>query len=182
MKISKLIPIILILTVVLTACQFISPGKPKTTEAAATEAPAGIPYPTGETVALPLVSSNNEPYPSPGTQTTQAAGKPYPEAQAAGPTAANAAAYPGPGAQTLTGQSEPILPELKNGAEIQWSQVESVIFSGQVDKVSQTHDLKVYITLKDGRKFATVEPAIDDILKLVKACGELCKNIKIATE
>jgi len=56
------------------------------------------------------------------------------------------------------------------------------IGSGLVTKVMQTHDMKVYVTLEDGRTFVTVEPAIDDIIRLIEECGELCQDIKIATE
>ena len=184
MKIHKLIPLMVALALLMTACQLgssVSKNSQGEVPAQSTVSAGGIPYPTGETVALPAIASNSKPYPATGEQAVQPASVPYPgPKQPAAPAAPSA--YPAPAVTPLTGQSEPVYPDLQDGAEIKWSQVESIVFSGQLDKVGQTHDLKVYITLKDGRTFSTVEPAIDDIIKLVKACGELCKDIKVATE
>jgi len=187
MKISKLILAVLALVFASAACQIFGLGPAPATEVAATEAPAptaagGVPYPEGSAVALPVISGGADPYPGSGVPVTPLASGAYPEAGATLPAAAAQEAYPAPAAQPLTAQSEPVLPELKDGAEVQWSQVEKIVFSGQVVKIGQTHDLNVTITLKDGRTFKTVEPAIDDILKLVQACGDLCKDIKVATE
>lgn len=186
MKITKFIPLMLVFALVLTSCQLFPAGTPPASGVPVTEAPAatvtgGVPYPGNSQVALPVVSNNSaNAYPSPGAPVAQSA---YPVPISANPTeAAAAAAYPGPTAQSLAPQTAPVYPELKDGAEIKWEQVQSIINSGQVVKVGQTHDLKVYITLKDGRTFATTEPAIDDILNLVKACGDLCKDIRVATQ
>jgi hypothetical protein len=180
MKIYKLIPLIVALTLLMTSCQLGS-SVSKNVPAQSTVSAGGIPYPTSETVALPAIASNSKPYPATGEQAVQPASVPYPAPKQPVEPAAPIA-YPAPAVTPLTGQSEPVCPDLQDGAEIKWSQVESIVYSGQVDKVGQTHDLKVYITLKDGRTFSTVEPAIDEIIKLVKACGELCKDIKVATE
>jgi hypothetical protein len=188
MKISKLIPVILMFVFVLTACQMFSPGVKPTTEVAALSVPAAtpagaVPYPEGSQVALPVVSNGAYPYPASGAQASPVAMGPYPAAGATVPPAAAAVnAYPGPTAPAMTAQAEPVLPDLKDGANVDWAQVKDIIFSGQVVKVGQTHALNVTITLKDGRTFKTVEPAIDDVINLVKACGDLCKDIKIATE
>jgi hypothetical protein len=185
MKISKLILVILVLVFASAACQLFGSGTAPATEVAATEAPAptaagGIPYPETGAVASPGAANNA--YPESEVQLPPLANAAYPEAGATLPAAAAQMAYPSPVAQPLTAQSEPVLPELKDGAEVQWSQVKDIVFSGQVVNIGQTHDLNVTITLKDGRMFKTVEPAIDDILKLVQACGDLCKDIKVATE
>jgi hypothetical protein len=187
MKISKLIPVILVFMMTLTACQLFSSGTAPATEVAAPSAPAptaagAVPYPEGSQVALPVVSNEGYPEPALGAQSTPMAGG-YPEPPGTPPAAVAVMAYPSPAAaQALTAQTEPVYPDLKDGAEVAWSQVKDIIFSGQVVKVGQTHDLSVYITLKDGRTFKTVEPAIDDVIKLVKACGTLCQDIRIATE
>ncbi len=75
-----------------------------------------------------------------------------------------------------------LYPDLKDGDSLEWEQAMGAVYSSQVTKVMQTHDLKVYLTFKDGRTLVTVEPAIDDILKLIDSCGDLCKDIKVATE
>ena len=48
--------------------------------------------------------------------------------------------------------------------------------------VMQTHALKVYLTLKDGRTLLSIEPAIDEVMKVIQSCGDPCKNILVATE
>jgi hypothetical protein len=171
MKISKLIPIILIAVFVLTACQLFSSGTSPATQVASTEAsaapsPGAYPYPqVGADSAYP--SPIPFPYPEPGNTVT---------------TPGAVSAYPSPVTQSPALKTAPVYPDLKDGAEVAWSQVKDIFFSGQVVKISQTHDLNVYITLNDGRTFKTVEPAIDDVLKLVQTCGDLCKDIKVATE
>jgi hypothetical protein len=178
MKISQLIALSLVMTLVLTGCQLFSSGSGV---APATEVPAAAatPYPDGSQVALPVISSGA--YPGSEAQLTPMAGGAYPESGGSKPALA-AEAYPAPAAQSLVAQLEPVLPELKDGAEVAWSQVKEIVFSGQVVKIGQTYDLNVTLTLKDGRKFKTVEPGIDDILKLVQACGTLCQDIKVATK
>jgi hypothetical protein len=73
-------------------------------------------------------------------------------------------------------------PELQDGAQASWEQAQDLILKGQVTKLVQTHDLKVYLTLKDGRTLVATQQTIDDILKLVEICGDPCKDIKVATE
>jgi hypothetical protein len=187
MKNSKLILLSLIFVFVFTACQLFSSGSAPATAVPATQAQApvatsaaAVPYPQGSEVALPVISSGAYPYP--GSAVTPLANDAYPDAGATVPPAAAQEAYPSPVAQSLVAQTEPVYPDLKDGAEVQWSQVQSIVFSGQVVRIGQTHDLNVYLTLKDGRTLKAVEPAIDDILKLVKACGTLCQGIKFATQ
>jgi hypothetical protein len=75
-----------------------------------------------------------------------------------------------------------LYPDAKDGDEIRWDQAVSVILNDEVSEVTQTHDLKVYLTLKDGRTLVTVEPVIDEVIKVIQKCGENCKSIRIATE
>jgi hypothetical protein len=189
MKNLKLFTLILVFVFTLTACQLFSSGStPVATAPASTEAPAStaagaIPYPEGNQLALPVISNDAYPTPDVGLQSTQMVIQDYPEPGATLPAAEAAQqSYPAPAAKPLVAQLEPVYPDLKDGSEVQWSQVQSIVFSGQVTKIGQTHDLNVYITLKDGRTFKVVEPAIDDILKLVQQCGDLCKDIKVATQ
>jgi len=54
--------------------------------------------------------------------------------------------------------------------------------NGEVERVVQTHALKVTLLLKDGRALVSVEPEIDGVLEVIKLCGEKCVDIVVATE
>ncbi len=69
------------------------------------------------------------------------------------------------------------------GAEIvDWETAVSLLNSGEVVEIFQTHSLDVTLTLVDGRIVKTVEPAIDDIFSAIEDCSEPCSNILMATE
>jgi hypothetical protein len=57
-----------------------------------------------------------------------------------------------------------------------------MILNGEVTQVMQTHELKVYLTLKDGRTLLAFEPQIDEVMKVIQSCGDPCSKILIATE
>jgi len=57
-----------------------------------------------------------------------------------------------------------------------------MIMNGEVERVVQTHALKVTLLLKDGRALVSVEPEIDGVLEVIKLCGEKCVDIVVATE
>ena len=103
--------------------------------------------------------------------------------------------YPGPGGaypaslpQYPAAESQPepgsavLYPDASDGDYMEWYQVTAMITNGEVEKVVQTHDLQIYITLKDGRTFVSFQPAIDDVIKFIKECGDACKDIRVATE
>jgi hypothetical protein len=48
--------------------------------------------------------------------------------------------------------------------------------------IFQAHSLEVVLTLKDGEHVVTTEPSIDDVFRVVEACGDACANIVMATE
>jgi uncharacterized lipoprotein len=66
--------------------------------------------------------------------------------------------------------------------EIEWGQAEKIIMNGAVSQVTQTHDGKVILRLKDGSVFTAEQPQLDEVLRVIEKCGDLCKDIKIATE
>jgi hypothetical protein len=74
------------------------------------------------------------------------------------------------------------LGQLPIGNTIAWRSVQDLLSQGEVAGVSQSHDYKVVLELKNGRSITTSEPHIDDIIKAVKACGAPCSKIPIATE
>jgi len=56
-----------------------------------------------------------------------------------------------------------------------WKEAISILNSGQVVGVMQTHSLNVRLTLKDGKVIQTKEPEIDAIQKEISKCV-VCKN------
>jgi hypothetical protein len=66
--------------------------------------------------------------------------------------------------------------------EISWQTAREMILNGQVISVSQSHSLQVDLTLTDGRVLHTVEPQINEILRVIIQCGERCRGIVVATE
>jgi hypothetical protein len=89
---------------------------------------------------------------------------------------------PGEAAPLAPAKVNELYPGIQDGAEVTWAQAVAMIENGEVVQVMQTHDLKVYLTFWDGRTLVTVEPEIDEIIRVIEACGETCKEIKIATE
>lgn len=78
--------------------------------------------------------------------------------------------------------SESLYPGFQDGDEINWIQATAMIVNGEVVQVVQTHDLKVSLTLRDGRTLVTYEPEIDAVLQVIEGCGDLCSEIVVATE
>jgi hypothetical protein len=153
---------LLLLALVSAGCQS---GSPAMTEQPAVEKTVEVQAPSKATEEAPVspgTSAPATPYPLP-TETVETAPTPYPNPQEMLPAG-------------------PLYPDIKDGAEVFWEQAVGMIMYGEVSKVVQTHDLKVYLTLKDGRTLVTVEPAIDEVLKMIQMCGEMCKDIKVATE
>jgi inhibitor of cysteine peptidase len=83
--------------------------------------------------------------------------------------------------ETFTLDVDNELPE-SSGAEIAWDEARELILAGRVEQVTQLHSLEVTLALEDGRRLVTREPAIDDVLDVVDACGEPCADMILATE
>lgn len=88
----------------------------------------------------------------------------------------NAGVYP----EAATGGG--LYPGYADGATITWEHAVAMVQNGEVASVTQNHQLTVILTLKDGRTLTTTEPAIDEIIHLIRSCGDPCKDITIATE
>jgi hypothetical protein len=80
-----------------------------------------------------------------------------------------------PPANVPTGYPEP-------SEEVSWEQARNLVLEGQVAQVTQFHSMKVILTLKDDRVVSTFEPAIDEILKVIEECGDVCADIVVMTE
>jgi inhibitor of cysteine peptidase len=69
-----------------------------------------------------------------------------------------------------------------SGEEISWAEAEALILSGVVVQAVQLHSLQVTLTLNDGRQVVTLEPSIDELFRVIEACGAPCAAIAVATE
>lgn len=65
---------------------------------------------------------------------------------------------------------------------ISWEEARELILSGEVEFIFQAHSLEVQINTRDGRRFVTTEPRIDEVFAVVGECGDTCLNIGLATE
>ena len=66
--------------------------------------------------------------------------------------------------------------------EVSWDEALKILKEGKVDSADQSHAKIVRLRLKNGSWVKTIEPYIDDIMKEIEKCGEVCKNISVATE
>jgi hypothetical protein len=98
------------------------------------------------------------------------------------PTDPYPSAYPAVATPLVPLPGAGLYPAVQDGAEVMWPQAAAMILNQEVAQVMQTHDLKVYLTLKDGRTLLAFEPEIDEVLRIIEFCGDPCKKILIATE
>ncbi|MBN1486013.1 MAG: hypothetical protein JW981_00140 [Anaerolineae bacterium] len=66
--------------------------------------------------------------------------------------------------------------------EIAWEKAKTLILTGEVEQVFQTHSLQVTLYLKNGEHLLTQEPEIDAVFDVIEQCGEQCANMVMATE
>lgn len=67
-------------------------------------------------------------------------------------------------------------------ASVSWQRAVDLVNTHKVEQVFQTHALLVALVLKDGTTVQTVEPTIDDIIRVIRNCGQPCTDIAVATE
>jgi hypothetical protein len=89
---------------------------------------------------------------------------------------------PPPAATTPVPVLQPTSPPNPVPASLTWSEAKQLILDGKVTQVTQAHSLVVALTFADGSTRTTVEPQIDEVIRVVKECGERCKNVVVATE
>jgi hypothetical protein len=65
---------------------------------------------------------------------------------------------------------------------ISWEDAQELIESGDVTAVTQLMSLEVRILLEDGSTVVTQQPAIDNVLEVIRECGQPCASIVFATE
>jgi hypothetical protein len=112
-----------------------------------------------------------------GTETVE---EPKPEEP--GEAAPEREEYPAPESTPTTELITILYPDIEDGGEINWSQAFGLVMNGEVVKIVQTQDLKVSLTLRDGRTFFMFQPELGAILKVVESCGDLCSEIIVETE
>jgi hypothetical protein len=65
---------------------------------------------------------------------------------------------------------------------VSWEEAITILQTGQVTRVIQTHQLYVSLWLKNGSVITTKEPNIYAISYEISKCGDPCKNIVFGTE
>jgi len=65
---------------------------------------------------------------------------------------------------------------------VSWAMAITILQTGQVTHVIQTHHLYVSLWLKNGTVVTTKEPTIYSISYEIGKCGDPCKNIVFGTE
>jgi hypothetical protein len=76
----------------------------------------------------------------------------------------------------------PLTRPASNRTIVSWEEAITVLQTGQVTQVIQTHHLYVSLWLKNGSVITTKEPTIDAISYELGRCGDPCKNIVFGTE
>ncbi len=125
---------------------------------------------------------------APAPQTTEVTAQPVVEGEVYPPPPGESlaqvepetGAYPPP--LDIPVLSAGLYPYFQDNDEVEWWHAQALIMNGEVERVVQTHALKVTLLLKDGRALVTVEPEIDEVLEVIKLCGEKCVDIVVATE
>ena len=84
--------------------------------------------------------------------------------------------------EDLEGTDVPEGEVFSENSEVSWTEALEILNKGDVQLVSQSHNLEVLLVLKDGRTITTVEPSIDAIFKAITECGETCSNVILMTE
>ncbi len=146
--------LLLIVLILLTACQSASPETTPTLEE--------IEQP--EEQAAPTIEPETSIDPYPHLSVPQDPNDPYPALQV--PMVSN----------------DPYAAPVESANTITWEETKTIILDGQVVKVAQRHSLDVILVLKDGTIITTIEPEIDAVFVLLDECGEICKDVIRATE
>lgn len=83
--------------------------------------------------------------------------------------------------QRLEAGQLPLVPSAGN-RYISWTEARTLLEGCNVDMVAQAHSLTVTLTLKDEREFQTVEPAIDEVFRVIEELPAGCGPSSVATE
>lgn len=67
-------------------------------------------------------------------------------------------------------------PSQGNASYVDWKAAESAILAGEVAEIYQDNVLHVTLLLKSGDTMLTIQPAMDEVTKVLERCGDLCKD------
>ena len=73
-------------------------------------------------------------------------------------------------------------PDMSDGVELPWDPAVSLIFNGDVQKIVIGGELKVFITVTDGRTLVTKQPMEGEIARILEVCGAPCEVIEVESE
>src|SRR3989449_9805660 len=76
----------------------------------------------------------------------------------------------------------PLTQQPSNRYSVSWENAITVLNTGHVMRVFQSHHLDVTLSLKGGTVITTKEPTIDAIFHEIQKCGDLCQSIQEWTE
>ncbi len=80
----------------------------------------------------------------------------------------------------MPGESQ--MPQQPGSIYIPWQQAVGLIKTCQVEMITQSHALDVYLKLKGGREVVAVEPTIDAVFTVYGESQAACGSIPVATE
>ena len=166
-QIRRIVLVTLVLGVLLVSC---APQPAPASATAASPSPAQVSpaYPSpvqGQSASpVPAQSEAASPAPAQGKSASPEPTRVVPTYPSPGQEATLVDVYPGPGqGPTQT---------------ISWDEAVTLIKGGKVAKVTQAQTLQVTLALKDGTVAETTEPALDEVFKVIDACGDTCKDIE----
>jgi len=76
----------------------------------------------------------------------------------------------------------PLTQQPSNRYSVSWENAITVLNTGQVMRVFESHHLDVTLSLKSGTVITTKEPTIDAIFHEIQKCGDPCHNVEEWTE
>jgi len=76
----------------------------------------------------------------------------------------------------------PLTQKPSNRHSVSWENAITILNTGQVMSVFQSHHLDVTLSLKSRTVMTTKEPTIDAIFHEIQKCGDPCHNIEKWTE
>lgn len=151
--------IMVLLVVLLTACQTAAPVETEAPSSVETRIPSPMQVVITPSATTPAVAvktpepTDNGPYPGAVEPTKYDPNNPAP--------------YPGPG---------------EGGTPVEWEEATRLILEGKVAQVTSFDNLMVIMVLKDGETVNTRQPTLDAVLDVIDECGDLCKDIELLTE
>jgi hypothetical protein len=86
--------------------------------------------------------------------------------------------YPSPGEELPSYNPYPEPGEGVNNF-LEWARVEELILGGKVARVYHTQTMNITLELKDGSMAVTIEPVLDEVIKVIERCGQACSDIEL---